>query len=475
MKKLFTYCLIIAAGFATGLYAQDDYEITPLPFSVRMYNEYAPVFYNGGLIFCSDRDEVGLTQFSTVKNRGIVNLYNSNPSGDDKWTDPKIFAKKLKTNWHEGPLTISGDGKTMYYSRNINASKKLKGSKKVKDRMGIFSAKYEGDEWVMDKPFIHNGERYSTMHPSLSADGRFLYFVSDMRGGQGQYDIYVCQLENGVWSKPENLGPNVNTDKDDVFPFIHPSGRLYFSSKGHASIGRLDIFYTEKVEGNWQKIRHLPEPLNSKRDDFGFIINENFDEGYLSSNRKRSNDDIYRFFVTMPEFNECPEMVIEDYCYTFFEQGSMDIDSTSLKYEWDLGDGTKIRSLEANHCFKEKGTYMIQLNVIDTLTGDVLLNEASMLFEVDDTKQMFISSPDTAYVGEEIQFGSEQSYIDEQIEKYYWDFGDGHMVSGPSTMYSFNRKGEYIVKLGAKTVIGEMEESKKYCNSKKIVVLRKRK
>ncbi|MFN0203140.1 MAG: OmpA family protein, partial [Bacteroidia bacterium] len=143
-------------------------------------------------------------------------------------------------------------------------------------------------------PFSSN--KFTCFHPSLSVDGRYLYFSSDMPGGQGGFDIYVAEKKGNSWTKPVNLGPKINSSEDDAFPFIHDSGVLFFASKGGKGLGGFDLF---KVDLNKTSAvaQNLGEPFNSSADDLGLILNSDGDVGYLTSNREGGfgKDDIYLF------------------------------------------------------------------------------------------------------------------------------------------------------------------------------------
>src|SRR5690606_11720717 len=144
----------------------------------------------------------------------------------------------------------------------------------------------------------------SVSHPALSPDGKQLYFASDMPGGQGKSDLYRINLHaNGSYGSPENLGPEINTDGDGLFPFVSSDNTLFFSSDGHPGEGLLDIYSAlADEEGHFIGIRHLPPPINSKRDDFSFYMDHEGLSGYLASNRgnKVDNDDIYTFNTILP-------------------------------------------------------------------------------------------------------------------------------------------------------------------------------
>jgi outer membrane protein OmpA-like peptidoglycan-associated protein len=213
-----------------------------------------------------------------------------------KSTGTQEFSKELNTKYHEGPVTFSADGSTIIFTRNnYNEGKSSKSSDNV-NKLKLYIAQLTDGGWsnVQELPF--NSDEYSSGHPALSRDGKTLYFVSDRPGGQGGTDIYLSRYENGAWSRPLNLGPEINTKGDEMFPFLDENSNLYFSSNGRPDrLGELDIYFAV-LTGQVPQIMHLDAPINSKGDDFGLITDGNRTTGYFSSNRLNGDDDIFRFF-----------------------------------------------------------------------------------------------------------------------------------------------------------------------------------
>jgi len=199
----------------------------------------------------------------------------------------------VNTKLHDGPAVISPDGKTIYFTRNnYLGNKEGKKDKEKTNHLKLYSAKISTNDWAEVKELSFNSNEYSIGHPSLSSDGKILYFVSDMPKGFGGTDIYKVSVnENGNFGRPENLGEPVNTEFDETFPFMDTDGTLYFSSNGHPGLGLLDIF---KVSGEGD-IENLGEPLNSNMDDFAYFQVQRSKEGYISSNREGKSDDIFIF------------------------------------------------------------------------------------------------------------------------------------------------------------------------------------
>lgn len=209
---------------------------------------------------------------------------------------PEEFSKDLNTKYHEGPLTFSADGNLVVFTRNnYNEGKSSKSSDNV-NKLKLYSAELRDGGWanVMELPF--NSDEYSTGHPALSRDGKTLYFASDRPGGRGGTDVYVSRLQGRGWSQPANMGPQINTKGDEMFPFVDENDNLYFASNGHpGGLGGLDIYFAALNQGTPQAVTRLEAPINSKADDFGLITDGSRSTGYFSSNRLRGDDDILRF------------------------------------------------------------------------------------------------------------------------------------------------------------------------------------
>jgi hypothetical protein len=402
----------------------------------------------------------------------LTNLYRVAQKKPGKFDHPQILAKELTTYLFEGPSCFSKDGNIIYFTRTIDISISLRNRHREDTTFGIFSAEKVNGIWTNITAFRFNRPEYNTGYPCLSDDGKQLFFCSDSKDGFGGYDIYVSSFD-GHWGQPQNLGPNVNTSGNEVFPFLHSSGRLYFASRGHKEKKDLDIYYTVKIDGIWQKPVVLTAPYNSPKDDYGLIMNAAMDTGYFVTDRTGS-DDIFMTFSTLPGFTGCREQEENDYCYVFYEPNNNELDTTAFAYEWDLGDGTKIRNLKAEHCFEKPGTYLVQLNVLDKLTKEVALNQASDIFEVEDIEQAFITAPDTVLVGQELVLDGEKTFLkDFNVSGYFWDFGDGNRSSGVKTNHSFHYPGTYDLQLG---VTGDADASgilQKECTTRRIVVLKR--
>lgn len=473
MRTIIIASLAIALITEEASLAQRFYNVRRMPFCGSATNEFAPVIYKNGVVYCSDKRNTILLSYTDLQNKYLTDIYWSELKKSGKFGNPQSFSKALTTQYYEGPVTFSKDGNTIYFTRTMDITKKRGNSLRGDSVLGIYSAEYVNGEWTNIKQFPFSRLNINTAFPCLSDDGRQLYFCSTDPRGYGGYDIYVSEIVNGQPRNPVNLGPRINTPENDGYPFLHKNGRLYFSSRGHGGRGGLDIFYSENVNGEWTDPVALPDPFNTINDDFGLVFNTNADTAYFTSTRGSSMD-IYMAYSTLPVFSDCSEQQVNEYCYTFYEARATPLDTTLFNYEWDMGDGTRKRGLTSDHCFATTGNYTIQLNVIDLVTGEVYFNEATYNLVVEDIKQPYITAVDTAYVGVEVPFSALKSNVDFTIDGYYWDFGDANRAENRDVSHTFRRPGSYAVQLGVTgTVANENAFPDKACITKKIVILQR--
>lgn len=269
------------------------------------FSDFGSFIHNNKLYFASAR---GLDK---TKNYGwnkepFLDLFEvsvEEKGYDLEFGSPELIkSPKVNSDYHEATVTISNDGKTMYFTRdNVTRKNKLNYDKKGTTHLKIYKATLVEDHWenIIELPI--NDDVYSTGHPALSADNKKLYFVSDREGGYGQTDIYeVNILEKNKFSEPRNLGPKVNTIGREMFPFVSKDSTLYFSSDGRLNLGLLDIFKSNILKDRKAEPTNLGAPYNSGYDDFAYFIDTENDNNrsYLSSNRPNGNgnDDIYTVY-----------------------------------------------------------------------------------------------------------------------------------------------------------------------------------
>ena len=268
---------------------EKEFEVTTVENINTKDADFCPLVYEGGIVFVSERGvDLVNTNHSGMSSKPYLSLYYARK--DKAFKKAKHFSNQLSSLYHDGPITISENGAEIYFTR---ADKRENGRGYI-NRLQIFSAKLDGKKWKSITPFEYNSQNYSVAHPWLSLDGMQLFFASDMDGGFGGMDIYVCKKEGEDWGKPINLGKGVNTSGNDVFPYFR-KGTLYFSSEGHSGYGGLDIYAVQESEV-WKNAVNMKAPLNSSKDDFGMFYTDD-ENGYFSSNRDGGvgSDDIYSF------------------------------------------------------------------------------------------------------------------------------------------------------------------------------------
>lgn len=262
------------------------------------YSDFAPMFYDQGIIFSSARD-TGLTsrKIHEWNGQSFLNIYKATIL-DEKVVDVSTLSKKVNTKAHESSTTFTADGKTMYFTRN-NYSNGFGRDDEGVSRLQIFRSTLIDEKWQETIALPFNAKEYSVAHPTLNKDGSKLYFASDMPGTLGQSDIFYVTIDaNGGFSVPQNLGTDVNTEGRETFPYISEDDILYFSSDGRPGLGGLDVFATNSEKGvGKNQVVNLGAPINTEEDDFSFVVDAENKKGYFASNRSggKGNDDIYSF------------------------------------------------------------------------------------------------------------------------------------------------------------------------------------
>jgi outer membrane protein OmpA-like peptidoglycan-associated protein len=471
IKKLFT-CILTAILFQQFTLGQiETYTVTLSKFSSRKYDEFSPVYYKKGIVFCTNRSPNLFLNYSSSQNKRQFKIYYIDTTRKVNSRSARLFSKNLKTKLNDGPVTFNNRGDTIYYSRNLDLSNKLSKISSPRNKLGIFSAVLVDGKWTKIREFRYNNEMYNITSPCLSPDGKRLFFASDKPGGFGGSDLYYCQWRGNYWSVPVNLGPVINTAGNESYPFIDPSGDLFFSSDGHPGLGGKDIFFSQLSDSSWLTPVHLDPPINSKYDDFGIITDTLMNEGYFSSNRNKSID-IYHFKTNFPQIFYSSIQKENQYCFMFNDNGSIVIDTGKLEYKWSFGDGNSSGKAVVSHCFIGPGNYDIKLDIIERVTGKPFFSKLSYNLEIRDIEQPYINSSDVAVKGDIIEIDGLKSYLPGyKILTYSWDFGDGYRSSGKSVRHSYQKKGEYIVNMGLTLKSGSTGNINKTGISKKILVL----
>jgi PKD repeat protein len=215
---------------------------------------------------------------------------------------------------------------------------------------------------------------------------------------------------------------------------------------------------------------HLDSAINSSADDFGIVIDSTFENGYFSTNRRKT-DDIFSFSSAPIEFTSCDTVKENNYCFTFYDEKQRLIDTIPVIYQWDFGDGIIHIGKEVKHCFPGPGKYRVKLTIIDELTGDTIAKQVEYKAELENIKQAYINSDKVGSVDKSISFKGVTSDLKGiRITDYLWNFGEGFKPGGPFISNTFKKKGEYMVKLGLLAEKDSLGVVHKICVMKKIKI-----
>ena len=287
-------------NFITSIFnAKQQYFLKKVGFNSK-FSDFGAYEKDGKIYFASTRDEgMGIKRLYGWNEQPFLDVYVT--TKDNK--EPVDYKSKLKGSvnsiYHDGPVAITNDGQTMYFTRNSFIDNVQEKDAKGINNIKIYRAKLKDSTWTDVEELAINNTEYTTQHPALSADNKKLYFASDRPGGFGGSDIYAVAInEDGSLGTPENLGDVVNTKGSEGMPFINNEGTLFFSSDGHPGLGMLDIFATvTDKENKIVDVINLGVPVNSSKDDFSFFMSEDGLTGYFASNRSggMGDDDIYAY------------------------------------------------------------------------------------------------------------------------------------------------------------------------------------
>lgn len=443
-----------------------SFSVDKVPFTSSVATDFSPVVYKNGIVYCSNLIATAVKSIKS-EDENLFNILFVEKKDSNLWKSPQLFSLELTTILNEGPATFTPDGNTIYFARNIIIEGKFKEINKPSNTLGIYSAQLIGGIWTNITAFPYNNPEYSLGTPALSPDAKRIYFASDMPGGHGGSDIYYCDFIDNRWSKPVNIGSQINTEFDEAYPFACISGKVFFSSNGHNSIGGKDIFYTVFKDGKWLNPVHLDADINSPDDDYGIITDPNFEQGYFSSNRKR-NTDIYSFRAEIPHFGICSEQKEIDQCFKFYDERFTD--TLHLEHVWDFGNGIKKKGIIVEQCFSNPGTYTAVLTIVHRIADSTYTIVDEYTFEVKPENSPFILADKASVVNRPVTFNAIENPMATSDTKYYWDFGNGYTQKNVLTKTSFADTGNYTVKLGVFGAKDNRGINEKFCISKPIKI-----
>ncbi len=336
------------------------FELVPLSIN-SPENDYAPVMSREGLLFVSSRKKAGLSRpMYAWDNQGTSWVFVT-PLDSASNSSVHVYRKSLDWAGNNGTVSFSADESMLVMGHNQSESSPLSWNKDIQvDYKALYEHKRDKKgNWSDGEILFFSKKNFNCMHPALSYDGSKLIFASDMPGGQGGLDLYISQKIGSSWTDPVNLGTGINTEGNEVFPFMQGDSVLYFSSDGHIGIGALDVF-TSKMRGSlFQSPVNLGSPLNSTYDDFGIWVYPGSDSGYVSSNRPggMGGDDIYQF----RELNcNIRGLVIDSVTFEPLANAKVKLDN----------NGGEVFNLITN----ESGEYEVKLNPLSNY--DLVINAA---------------------------------------------------------------------------------------------------
>lgn len=333
--------------------------------------DYAPTFSDKKyktLVITSNRDgSLGGQDANTGDNKG--DLWETKLDKNGKWSTPVLLPPSVSTDVNEGRAWVTKKGDYIFFTRCPEEKNK-------ENKCGLFMCRKQGSTWGPATPLPFVVDSLTFAHPTMSADGKTLYFVSNMAGGYGKMDLWMCSFnpKTNVWGQPKNLGPNVNTEGNELYPTVTDDNKkLYFSSDYHPGLGGLDMFMTEITpDGKFNKpVENMKSPLNSSYDDFGIVFEGKKQRGYFTSNREggRGDDDIWSFTLPAMNFNVKGNV---------FSEG----DPNTAKGKGETVEGVKVKVIGSDGSISEMttgkdGSYKFKLKEMTTYTVSTETDQSS--------------------------------------------------------------------------------------------------
>lgn len=291
-----------SAPFVKKMIEKELYTIKLAPFNSEN-SDFGAIEYDGDILFASSRSNQAIIRFEDGwKKTPYFSIYRVK-SEDATVVNAKLFSRKYNTLYNDGPVCFNVQGDEMFVTRNnYRHYFPRKGKEGINNLKILYARKTVLGTWTSLKELPFDNNDYSSGHPSLSPDGKTLYFASNMPGGYGGTDIYYVTRTDSGWSVPVNLGITINTEGDEMFPFIHSNGYFYFASNGRQGVGGLDLFISRKNKDGAYAVKNMGYPINSSADDFGLFLRKDSKTGLFASNREggKGDDDIYSIIVTDP-------------------------------------------------------------------------------------------------------------------------------------------------------------------------------
>lgn len=388
-----------------------DYVIQPMAKNTGN-GDFGLSFYGDKVVFASYRTAQGNY---TWNEKPYLDLFEAVVDENEQLKRVTPFPKEINTKTHESSATFSPDGRFMYFNRT--GDKKVEVGDDKFATLRLMRAEFVEGKWANVTDLSINDDTFSNEHPVLSKDGKKLYFSSDRPGGQGSFDIYYVDVnEDGSFGQPQNLGEVINSKHREQFPFVSDDGKvLYFTSDGHQGMGGLDIFYSRNYETGWDKPVNLGETINSSADDFAYVVNEQTDKGYLSSNRNKGTDNLYSFVRFENESSYMVEGEVRDKNTKNLLPGT----TVSLFDENNNLVGTMVVGEKADYVFKTQPNKKYRIEAVKDFyiphSEEFTTNEEGKMRY---TIELFVECYDDA---EEIITRRDDGKVQIQMENIYFD------------------------------------------------------
>lgn len=454
-----------------------SYEILLLPFNTPG-PESAPSVHAGNLALCKvSTDGTGLGAFvSEINRRG------------DKYSffRPLSLSHSHADGWDEGALSWDAASNMVAVTRRSAASKLDRIWPDSAAPLKIFFYGLD-DEGKLENltGFPENTGQYSNGFPCFADAGKYLLFASDRPGGMGGFDLYICAKSGNSWSPAVNLGPEVNTPGNEIYPFLHPDGTLYWSCDYYKSNHDLDIYealpdsgiitpdlFAATGKSLFRDVHPMGESINSASDDYAFVMEENRRHGFFCSNRAggAGGDDIYALVIREIE-TECSAEKPEGLCFQFYDNNNVSQGpSYPYKFEWDFGDGASALAEKPEHCYTTTGDYLVKYTITDPVTGNVVSSSESVI-SAQMIPQAVIRGSNKSKVHQKAQFSGAKSHLlDEGIIRYQWDFGDGQTGTGVEVSHAYHTPGRYTVRLRIAGISKDMAKIDRKCTTIEVEV-----
>ena len=464
MKRLF---IIIGSSIVLlpGLMAQDYFAVRKQTrISTGLQEAAAVPYVDEGIAYITESTSVGASSPADPEGRRLFTMFIMEKGGQKKPLSDALVSQR-----HEGPVSFTADFKTMVFSQQ-----RPSGVNRDYDPLGLYFAENVDGNWVNIRPFEYNDDFAWLFSPALSPDGQILFFAADLPDGYGGFDLYWSRKRGDSWTRPENLGPGVNTENNEIYPCYHPSKKLYFSSNGHDNnVAGYDLFESTYQNGHWTRALKLQPPFNSLSNDYHVWFAEDLKSGYLTSDRQGGTKDIFTFRADIPAF-ESPQPIKKTYYkYKIYDKKLDTIDTSLFRYSWVINDTLEIPGHEIIYKFPKPGTYVCKLNVFDIQLDTLVEGQTVRTLNIALNEQAVIVCPDTITVNNPAEFDGSQTYLPGfNVGRYVWDFGDGGFAQGINVSHTYNYPGKYRIILGVEErKRNRRQEAEVRSNYKEVIVV----